>query len=145
MKSESVPTRRSLIRDVVFFQLKLLLDTVRDLVFSPLSLAAALLDFLLSGIQPPRYFHAVLRLGERSEVLIDLWSAGRSARSSEHMNVDALLAHVGTVVSDPKSGARRARVLKRWAEQQVARSRREKQADTISSASTDLEDPRQAD
>lgn len=126
MKSQPQTVRRSLIRDVAFFQFKLVLDTLRDLVLSPLSLAAALIDFLLSGYQPPRYFYAVLRLGERSEEWIDLWSAGRDARSREHMNVDALLAHVETVVSDPKSGARRARVLKRWAEQQVARARREK-------------------
>lgn len=126
MTSKPQTVRRSLIRDVAFFQFKLVLDTLRDLVLSPLSLAAALLDFLLSGHQPPRYFYAVLRLGERSEEWIDLWSAGRDARSREHMSVDALLAHVETVVSDPKSGARRARVLKRWAEQQVARARREK-------------------
>lgn len=124
MNSQSKPTRRSLIRDVAFFQFKLLLDTVRDLIFSPLSLAAALIDFLLSGVQSPKYFHAVLRLGERSEVWIDLWSAGRGARSSEDMNVDTLLAHVESVVSDPRAGAHRARVLKRWAEQQAARSRR---------------------
>lgn len=127
MNPETVPTRRSLIRDVAFFQFKLLLDALRDLILSPLSIAAGLLDLLLSGFQPPRYFRAVLRLGEHSEEWIDLWSAGRDARSSEHMNVDALLAHVESVVSDPKAGARRARVLKRWAEQQAARARREKQ------------------
>lgn len=143
MKPEPAPTPRSLARDVAAFQLKLLLDTARDLVLSPVSLGAALLDFLLSGMQPPRYFHAVLRLGERSEEWIDLWSAGRSTRSGESMNVDALLAHVESVVSDPKSGAHRARVLKRWAEQQVARARREKQQGTISSLRSDRADAAQ--
>lgn len=124
MDPESTPPRRSLVRDVAVFQLKLLLDAARDLVLSPVSLAAALLDFILSKHQPPRYFPAVLRLGERSEAWIDLWSAGRGAQSNEHVNVDAVLSHVEAVVRDPKAGAHRARVLKRWATRQVAKSRR---------------------
>lgn len=132
MNPEPAPTPRSLARDVVFFQLKLLLDTLRDLILSPVSLGAALLDFLLSKHQSPRYFHAVLRLGERSEEWIDLWSAGRRARSHDRMNVDTLLSHVEEVVTDPKSGARRARVLKRWAARQVAKSRRQNAQDSTS-------------
>ena len=100
MDPETTPPRRSLIRDVAFFQLKLLLDAARDLVLSPVSLAAALLDFVLSRHQAPRYFPAVLRLGERSEAWIDLWSAGRDAQSPERMNVDAVLSHVEAVVRD---------------------------------------------
>ncbi len=38
-------------------------------------------------------------------------------------NVDTLLARVEEVVRDPQTGARRARVLKRWAERQMARAR----------------------
>ena len=144
MKIEPVATARSLIRDVAAFQLKLLVDALRDLILSPVSLAAALLDLLLSKIQSPRYFHAVLRFGERSEEWIDLWSAGRNAKSREGPNVDALLAHVQTVVSDPKAGAHRARVLKRWAEQQMTRARRDKQRqNTISEVSTGSGDPPQ--
>ena len=141
MNSRPAPTPRSLARDVAYFQLKLLLDTARDLILSPVSLGAALLDFMLSKHQPPRYFHAVLRLGERSEEWIDLWSAGRSARSSQHSNVDALLAHVEAVISDPKAGAHRARVLKRWAEQQAARARREKQQSSVATPSSGATDP----
>ncbi len=126
MIPESRPTGRSLIRDMAYLQFKLLLDALRDLVLSPLSLVAGAIDLLSSGFQPPRYFRAVLRLGERSDEWIDLWSASRSARSSQHSNVDALLAHVEAVVSDPKAGAPPARVLKRWVEQQAARVHRER-------------------
>ena len=140
MKTEPLSARRSLIRDVAFFQFKLLLDALRDLVLSPLSIAAALLDLLLSSFQSPRYFRSVLRLGERSEEWIDLWSAGREAQSNDHMNVDTLLAHVETVVSDPKSGAHRARVLKRWATRQMAKSRRSNARNVVSAESTDPSD-----
>jgi hypothetical protein len=125
MNPETVPTPRTLIRDVLMLQLKLLLDTLRDLALSPLTLAAAALDLLLSRFQPPRYFYAVLRLGERSEEWIDLWSAARGAESTDRENVDALLVRVEEVVRDPKTGARRARILKRWAERQVARARQQ--------------------
>lgn len=145
MKIEPVATARSLIRDVAAFQLKLLLDTLRDLILSPVSLGAALLDLLLAKIQSPRFFHAVLRLGERSEEWIDLWSAGRGSRASQHSNVDALLAHVEAVVSDPKSGAHRARVLKRWAEQQAARARRERQQDRVAKPSCGTADSSHTD
>lgn len=140
MNPEPAPTPRSLARDVAYFQLKLLLDTARDLILSPVSLGAALLDFMLSKYQPPRYFHAVLRFGERSEEWIDLWSAGRSAQSRDRMNVDALLSHVEEVVSDPKAGARRARVLKRWAAQQVAKSRRQSSPDAIPDEASERSD-----
>lgn len=123
MNPEIVPTRRSLARDVVLLQFKLLLDAARDLLLSPLTLAAAALDLALSRFQPPRYFHAVLRLGQRSEEWIDLWAAVRGARATDRLNVDLLLARVEEVVVDPKLGARRARVLKRWAERELMRAR----------------------
>jgi len=122
MNSETAPTRRALARDVLLFQLKLLLDALRDIALSPLSLAAAAIDFALAGRQPPRFFHAVLRLGERSEHWIDLWSAARGAGATDRENVDMLLARVEDVVRDPKVGARQARVLKRWAERQARRA-----------------------
>jgi hypothetical protein len=128
------PTVRSLARDLVFFQLKLLVDTLRDFVLSPVSIAAALVDFMLSNFQPPRYFLAVLRFGERSEEWIDLWSAGRRSRSRHGASVDALLTHVEEIVSDPKSGARRARILKRWAERQLSGARNRAQQPKLTDA-----------
>lgn len=129
MNPETVPGNRKLIRDVILLQFKLLLDALRDIALSPLTLAAAALDLVLSRSQPPRYFYAVLKLGERSEEWIDLWAAARGARATDRENVDALLARVEEVVSDPGVGARRARVLKRWAERQLAKARKQVEAD----------------
>jgi hypothetical protein len=140
MNPEIVPTPRTLIRDVLMLQLKLLLDTLRDLALSPLTLAAAALDLLLSRFQSPRYFYAVLRLGERSEKWIDLWSAARGAESPDRENVDALLVRVEEVVRDPTTGARRARILKRWAERQVKRARQQIQPPSDESDRSDRQD-----
>ena len=116
-------TRKTLIRDVIILQFKLLLGAARDLALTPVTLTAAAIDLILSRRQAPRYFHWILRLGERSERWIDTWSAGRQDEGPQRGNVDALLASVEEIVRDPKVGAYRARVLKRWAERQVSRAR----------------------
>jgi hypothetical protein len=116
-------TRKQLIRDVLVLQVKLLLGAARDLALTPVTLTAAAIDLVFSRHQPPRYFHWILRLGERSERWIDTWSAGRQDEEPQRRNVDALLNSVEQIVRDPKVGAYRARVLKRWAERQVSRAR----------------------
>lgn len=123
MKPESPFVVSGLAREVLLLQVKLFIEALRDLVISPITMAAALLDVVLSKHQPPRYFHAVLRLGERSDGWIDVWSAGRKS-PAQPGSVDALLANVEDIVRDPQSGARRARVLKRWANRQLIRARR---------------------
>lgn len=123
MNTELKATRNQLIRDVLLLQVKLLIGAARDLAVVPVTLAAALLDLILSKNQAPRFFHQVLRLGERSDQWIDVWSAARH-ESEQRGPVDSILASVEEVVRDPKVGAQRARVLKRWAERQMARARK---------------------
>jgi len=123
MNSELKATRSQLIRDVLLLQVKLLIGAARDLAVVPVTLAAAFLDLILSKKQAPRFFHQVLRLCERSDQWIDVWSAARD-KDEQRGPVDSILASVEEVVRDPKVGAQRARVLKRWAERQVARARK---------------------
>ncbi|HEX3122890.1 MAG TPA: hypothetical protein VHQ21_06265 [Rhodanobacteraceae bacterium] len=123
MNSELKATRSQLIRDVLLLQVKLLIGAARDLAVVPVTLAAAFLDLILSKQQAPRFFHQVLRLCERSDRWIDVWSAARD-KDEQRGPVDSILASVEEVVRDPKVGAQRARVLKRWAERQVARARK---------------------
>jgi hypothetical protein len=128
MKPRSDDVHHSLLRNVLLLQLKLLLGALRDFVLSPLSLGAAAFDFMLSKNQPPRYLKMVLRLGERSDEWIDLWSGARD-ETDPRPNVDALMARVEEVLRDPESGVRRTRVLKRWAQRQVSRARQRVQTD----------------
>lgn len=60
-------SRWRLFRDVVVFQVKLGMEAVLDLTLIPVSLAAAGMDLLLGNWRQPRWFHAVLRFGERCE------------------------------------------------------------------------------
>jgi hypothetical protein len=112
-----------LIRAVALLQVKLLLNTARDLVLIPLALIAALVDLVQLKQREPQYFRQVLRLGEHSDRWIDMWYSNHDAQETPRENVDALLSRVEEVVRDPQTGARRARVLKRWAERQVARAK----------------------
>jgi hypothetical protein len=129
--SQPEPGRvRGLLRDVLVFQLKLMVDALRDLVMSPIALAAAFLDLLLSRQQPPRFFLAMLRLGRRTEIWIDLWSSRFEGSGPQAQRIDDLLLRIEKTVRDPHSGARRARVLKRWAEMTLARQRRRNEGAT---------------
>ena len=112
-----------LIRAVVVLQLKLALSALRDLVLIPLTLAAALADLIQLKTHAPRYFRQLLKVGEHSDRWIDVWYSAHDSQQEPRSNVDALLTRVEEVVRDPQTGARRARVLKRWAERQVARAR----------------------
>ena len=120
------PTPRSsapLVRAVALLQLKLLLGAARDLALSPLTLVAAAADWVMLKHQEPRYLRKLLRIGERIDEWIDLWSGAREPDAPSRANVDKLLARVEDVVRDPQTGARQARVLRRWAERQVARAK----------------------
>jgi hypothetical protein len=92
--------RWELIRDVLVFQLKLVLDAVRDFALSPLSIGAALID-LFSGDEPPgRRFYAVLRAGQRAERWLDLYRpAGELEGAEELPGVDSVVARVEALLA----------------------------------------------
>ncbi len=63
------------LRDVLVFQLKLLLDNLRDFALVPISLVAALIDLIYKGEREGTLFYRVLRWGAHSEEVIDVYSA----------------------------------------------------------------------
>jgi hypothetical protein len=67
--------RWNFVRDVAVFQFKLLLDNARDLVLMPVSLVAALIDLVFRGKGEGALFYKVLRWGQHSEAVIDVYSA----------------------------------------------------------------------
>jgi hypothetical protein len=119
MKPESKRRAGPLIRAVAMLQLKLLIGAARDLLLSPITLAAAVIDLMRIKNHDPEFFRTTLKLGERTEEWIDLWSHARDSDEPPRENVETLLARVEEVVRDPQTGARRARVLKRWAERRL--------------------------
>lgn len=115
-------TRWRLVRDVAVFQLKLGMEAVLDLTLIPASLAAAALDLLLGNWRRPRWFHAVLRFGERCEHRIDLWGVAAPGSDALQSEVDALVRSIETVIRNPRTGPDKVRELRRWAATKIAPS-----------------------
>lgn len=121
MKREPSTPAATLLREMALLQLKLFIDAARDLLLSPIVLVAALIDVILLKQQPPRFFHDALRMGKRSDEWIDLW-APIEQRDRMPENVDALVDRVEELLRDPRTSARRAKVLKRWLERHLRRA-----------------------
>jgi hypothetical protein len=115
-------TRWRLVRDVVVFQIKLGMEAILDLTLIPVSLAAAAIDFLLGNWRRPRWFHAVLRFGERCEHRIDLWRVATPGMDAPQSEVDAVLHSIETLIRNPRTGPDKVRELRRWAAGKLAPS-----------------------
>ena len=69
------PSRGVLVRDLLIFLLKLWLDGIKDLVLFPVSIGAAVVDFVFRT----RIFYVVLSVGERFDSWLNLFGASEGA------------------------------------------------------------------
>ncbi len=84
--------RRALLRDVVVFQIKLVVDALKDVVLSPVSLAAAVLDLIRTPARSESRFEAVMGIGRGLERRIDLFGRARQhSRPEGDWTVDDLV------------------------------------------------------
>src|SRR4029077_3703301 len=95
--------RWKFLRDVVVFQLKLLIDNVRDFALVPISLVAALIDLVFKGERHGALFYQVLRWGAHSEEVIDVYSAIEhhdpgAFKINPNYKVDAIIARLESVL-----------------------------------------------
>lgn len=79
---EASPRRGRLVRRVILFQIKLMADGFRDLVMSPLSIAAGILGLLSPRGRADVYFDRLMRFGRDTDHWINLFDH-RSARDGE--------------------------------------------------------------
>jgi hypothetical protein len=113
-------SRWRLARDVVVFQVKLGMEALLDITLIPVSLAAAGLDLLLGNWRQPRWFHGVLRFGERCEHWIDLWGVATPGADAPQTEVDAVMRSIETLLRNPRTGPDKVRELRRWAATKIA-------------------------
>jgi hypothetical protein len=101
-------------RDVLVFQLKMLLDNIRDFALMPISLLAALIDLIFKGRRQGSLFYQVLRWGAHSEEVINVYSAIQAHERSEinpNYTVDAVIARLeGVLVRECEKGGTAASV-----------------------------------
>jgi hypothetical protein len=113
-------SRLRLARDVVVFQVKLAMEALLDITLIPVSLGAAGLDLLLGNWRQPRWFHAVLRFGERCERRIDLWGVPAAEDAAPNTEVEAVMRSIETLMRNPATGPQKVRELRRWAAMKLA-------------------------
>jgi hypothetical protein len=88
-------------RDVLVFQLKMLLDNIRDFALMPVALVAALIDLIFKGKQHGSLFYQVLRWGAHSEEVINVYSAIETHERptvNPNYTVDAVIARLESVL-----------------------------------------------
>ena len=71
-----------LLRDLMIFQVKLVLDGLKDVVLMPLTIGAAAIDIVFPGSRPGHRFYLVMALGERFDRWLNLFSASDHADAS---------------------------------------------------------------
>ncbi len=76
-------SRLQLLWDGIVFQLKLVVDGLRDVVLVPVSLIAIVAGLLFGGRRPDVFFRQVLALGRRTEQWINLFGYRRSGQTSD--------------------------------------------------------------
>lgn len=118
----TVATRGVTVRDFFIFQLKLVIDGLKDLAIFQISIGAIVLDILAGRGRRPRLFYSVLKLSERFDHWINLH--GVSERLDDPDNEDGLFgaskAGSDTLLGkleqlvrggdEPRGGRRRARL-----------------------------------
>jgi hypothetical protein len=102
------------LRDVLVFQLKMLLDNIRDFALMPVSLIAALIDLIFKGERQGALFYQVLKWGAHSEEVIDVYSAIETHERSElnpNYTVDAVISRLeGVLVRECEKGGTAASI-----------------------------------
>jgi len=120
MTDDSNPgSRLRLLRDVLVFQVKLGAEALLDITLIPVSLGAAGVDLLLGNWRKPRWFHGVLRFGERCERRIDLWGVKADGGAAD-LEIAAVMRTIETLVRQPGTGPTKVRELRRWAAMKLA-------------------------
>ena len=87
--------RAALFHNAVVFQLKLLVDGLRDFLLVPISMVATLIGLLRGGDEPEREFQQVIKIGRDTETWINLFgNHDVSDSSSAIASIDSLFSKV---------------------------------------------------
>lgn len=76
-------SRKRILWDLIVFQVKLWLEGFKDFVLMPLSLAAAIIDFVFGSLYGRGALYAVMRLGDRFERWVRLYAALEATESAD--------------------------------------------------------------
>jgi hypothetical protein len=117
--------RWTLIGDVLIFQVKMLLEALRDVLLPVATVVAGGVGIILGGERPERYFHEVLRLGARFDVWLNLFGPighpGRAGVLAADAGVDRTLRYLENLLREQHRKGQVTRQAKqaidRWLDQ----------------------------
>ena len=81
--------RLTLIRYAIVFQLKLGLDSLRDILMSPISIVLVVTDIIMANNQKQSYFLKLMGVGRKSDHWINLFGVNLPSTKVEDENVTA--------------------------------------------------------
>ena len=96
-------TRWQFFRDIIVFQVKLIIDGLRDALLIPTSLVAGLVGLVTHPSDPGTLFYRLVQLGKRSEAWINLFGAAPTEAKTTNMDVrplDSLIKDLENSVVD---------------------------------------------
>jgi hypothetical protein len=114
--SSNADERWMFIRDVIVFEIKLILDNFRDFLLVPASLIAAGIDLVFKGSREGERFYKVLEWGRHSEAVIDVYSCIEAQEGTGHgmkqdYTVDAVIKRLeSAIVREYEKGGTAANV-----------------------------------
>lgn len=102
---KKMPDRKTLVRDVIVLQFKLVVDGLRDFVLVPVSLVAGLLSLFRRGSPSDTAFYDLLRYGRQTDRAINLFGAADRLHDPEDdgealPDLDQLVGRMETFVAD---------------------------------------------
>ncbi len=96
----------TVLRDVLVFQFKLVVDGLKDLCLAQVAVGAALLDLFRRDGNPGRRFYAVVRLSDRFDGWLDLHEAMGRAPEDTPSYVPTTRHSVDDLIDGFEAGAR---------------------------------------
>ena len=108
-------TTEVLLRDLIIFQVKLLLDGLKDVILSPLSIAAVLWDLVPSRNAPRgKAFYQVLKVGERFDLWLNLYNPSHAQRQDHEGLLEAGVHSADSLMGKLEQLARAEAEKKEW-------------------------------
>ena len=93
-EDETLPLNKAL-RHLVVFQIKLFVDAMRDLILSPISLLALIVDALTRPTVKQSLSYKLMHAGRRSDRVINLFD---EYYTTENFTIDQTVAEVESVL-----------------------------------------------
>ena len=97
----------TVVRDLLEFQFKLVVDGLKDLTLAQVALGAALLDLVRRDGSPGRRFYGIIRLSDRFDRWLDLHAAGERAPEDTPDLIPSSCRSVDDVLEGLEISARR--------------------------------------